>query len=82
MRACGRRSRTHSTPDIRFELQDLRSLDDGALLLGHTVNLGKDDAPAVEYQSAYLLRYRDGKISYLRPYQSHHEALEAAGLSE
>ncbi len=68
--------------EIHFELDDIRVLDDGAVILGRTTNVGKGDAPAVEYESAYLVRVRDGKIVYYRPYQSHHEALEAVGLSE
>ena len=68
--------------DIRFEIQEVRALNDGAVILGRTVNVGKGDAPAVEYQSAYLARLRDRKIAYGRPYQSHAEALAALGLSE
>ena len=68
--------------EIRFELDDIRVLDDGAVALGRTTNVGKNDAPSVEYESAYLVRLRDGKIAYWRPYQSHHEALQALGLSE
>ena len=52
------------------------------VVLGRAINVGKGDAPAVEYESSYLAKLRDGKIAYWRPYQSHDEALEAAGLSE
>jgi hypothetical protein len=52
------------------------------VILGRTVNVGKANAPAIEYQSGYLAKLRDGKIAHSRPYQSHAEALEAAGLSE
>jgi hypothetical protein len=52
------------------------------VVMGRAINVGKDDGPPVEYQSAYLAKLRDGKIAYWRPYQSHDEALEAAGLSE
>jgi ketosteroid isomerase-like protein len=68
--------------DLRFELDELRMLGDGGVALGQTVAIGKGDAPAVAFQSAYLVRLRDGKIVYFRPYQSHHEALEAVGLRE
>jgi hypothetical protein len=67
---------------FRFEIQDIRQVDDRVVVLGRTINVGKGDAPAVEYQSAYLAKLRDGKIAYWRPYQSHVEALEAVGLSE
>ena len=68
--------------DIRFELEHIRAVDDVVLALGRTTSVGKGDAPAVEFQSAYLFKMRDGKIAYSHPYQSHHEALEAAGLEE
>ncbi len=67
---------------FRFEIQDIRQVDDRVVVLGRAINVGKGDAPAVEYQSAYLAKLRDGKIVYWRPYQSHDEALEAVGLSE
>jgi hypothetical protein len=51
-------------------------------LTRRALNVGKGDAPAIEYQSAYLAKLRDGKIAYWRPYQSHAEALEAVGLPE
>ena len=67
---------------FRIEIQDMREVDDRVVVLGRTINVGKGDAPTVEYQSAYLAKLRDGKIAYWRPYQSHLEALEAVGLSE
>ena len=67
---------------FRIELHEVRLLDDGAVALGRTVTVGKGDAPAVEFQSAYVARLRDGKIDYFRPYQSHSEALQAVGLRE
>jgi ketosteroid isomerase-like protein len=67
---------------FRFEIQDIRQVDDRVVVSGRAINVGKGDAPAVEYQSSYLAKLRDGKIAYWRPYQSHDEALEAAGLSE
>jgi ketosteroid isomerase-like protein len=68
--------------DLRFELHEFHALDDGALALGRGVNVGKGGAPAVEFQTAYLVRVRDGKVTYFRPYQDHREALEAVGLRE
>ena len=68
--------------DIRFDLEATRDVDDLVVVLGRTTNVGKGEAPAVEYQSGFLVKVRSGKIVYFRPYQSHLEALEAAGLSE
>ena len=67
---------------IRIEIQDMPEVDDRIVVLGRTINVGKGDAPTVEYQSAYLVKLRDGKIAHWRPYQSHVEALEALGLAE
>jgi uncharacterized protein len=68
--------------DVRFEIQEMKAVDDRVIVVGRTIAVGKGDAPAVDYQSAYLCKMREGRIGYLRPYQSHREALEAAGLSE
>ena len=68
--------------DIRFDLEAIRDVDDLVVLLGRATNVGKGEAPTVEYPAGYLLRVRTGRIVYFRPYQSHREALEAAGLSE
>ena len=68
--------------DFRFEIQDVRTVDDHVVVLGRTTAVGKGDAPTVEYQSANLCKMCEGKIAYFRPYQSHSEALEAAGLPE
>jgi ketosteroid isomerase-like protein len=65
-----------------FEHDETRVFDGGALVLGQTTNVGKGDAPTITYQSAYLMRLREGRITYWRPYQDHREALEAAGLAE
>jgi len=65
-----------------FDIQDIRTVDDRVIALGRATTVGKGDAPTIEFQSAYLFQLCEGKISYLRPYQSHSEALEAVGLSE
>jgi ketosteroid isomerase-like protein len=68
--------------DIRLEEVDMRIVDDQVVLLTRNTIVGKDEAPAVDYQGAYLVKFRDGKVVYFRPYENHREALEAAGLSE
>jgi ketosteroid isomerase-like protein len=67
---------------LRFDLHDIRTIEDRMVLLGRATNVGKGEAPTVEYESAWLIEIRGCKIVYFRPYQSHREALEAAGLSE
>jgi ketosteroid isomerase-like protein len=68
--------------DLRFELRGTREIDERVVLLGRSTNVGRDEAPTIEYESAFLVELRDGQIVYFRPYESHREALEAAGLSE
>ena len=68
--------------DLRFDLQDIRAIENRVVLLGRATNVGKGEAPTVEFESAWLMEMRGGKIVYFRPYQSHSEALDAAGLSE
>ena len=68
--------------DIRIEIAEIKPVGDLLVALGRTTNVGKAGAPAVESESAYLIRMRDGKIAYFRPYQSHRDALDAARLSE
>ena len=65
-----------------FDVESVQERGDLVLLLGRATNVGKGDAPTVEYESAWFCRLRAGKIVYFRPFQSHAEALEAAGLSE
>jgi len=67
---------------FQVEIGEFRTISDGLIGLGRTVVVGKSDAPTVEFQSAYLVKFRDGKVVYLRPYQSHRAALEAAGLTK
>jgi ketosteroid isomerase-like protein len=66
---------------VEWRIEQFRDFGDRVVALGHTLNV-PPTGPPIEYTSAYLFKVRDGKISYLRPFQSHEEALEAAGLSE
>lgn len=68
--------------DIRIEIAEVRPAGNLLVALGRATNVGKAGAPAVEFESAYIVKMRDGKIAYFHPYQSHREALEAAGMSE
>jgi uncharacterized protein len=68
--------------EFRFDLQDIRVIEDRAVWLGRTTTVGKGETPTIEFESAYLVEIRGGKIVYFRPFQSQREALEAAGLRE
>src|SRR5262249_43934469 len=45
---------------IRIEIQDMREVDDRVVVLGRTTNVGKGDAPSVEYQSGFVCRMKEG----------------------
>jgi ketosteroid isomerase-like protein len=68
--------------DVRFELTGIRTTDDWVVVLGRNMNVGKGEAPTFESESAYSFRTHAGKITYVRPYASHREALEAVGLQK
>src|SRR5688572_2005633 len=51
---------------FHIEIQDMREIDDRVVVLGRTINVGKGEAPTVEYQSAYLAKLLDGRIAYWR----------------
>src|SRR5205807_9844034 len=65
---------------VEWHIEEFRDFGDRVVALGHTLNV-PPTGPPIEYASAYLFELRDGKIFYLRPFQSHQEALEAAGSS-
>ena len=62
---------------IEWRIEEFRDFGDQVVALGRTVNVPRT-GPPIEYTSAYLFEVRDGMISYLRPFQSHEEALEVA----
>jgi ketosteroid isomerase-like protein len=66
---------------VEWRIDEFRDFGDRVVALGRTLNVPLA-GPPIEYTSAYLFELRDGRISYLRPFQSHEEALEAASLSE
>ncbi len=70
-------------PGYRFEIQEARELDSGAVLIfathgGH----GRLSGAEVHGETGYLYRVRDGKISQVGFFSGREEALEAASLPE
>jgi len=65
---------------VEWRIEEFRDFGDRVVALGHTLNV-PPTGPPIEFTSAYLFEVRDGKISYLRPFQSHEEALEVASLA-
>lgn len=71
-----------SWDQVRVEIDELRHAKDRVVVLARNINVGKRGGPRVEQSSALVIDLRDGLVARARPYQSHREALEAAGLSE
>jgi ketosteroid isomerase-like protein len=63
---------------VEADIDDIR---DDLLALGH-LRARFRSGVALDTEIAWLLRYRDGLAVWGRAYQSHAEALEAAGLAE
>ena len=59
----------------------IREAGDQIAVLGRTVNT-PPGGPRTETVVGYVLRIQDGKVAHVRPFMSHGEALEAAGLTE
>ncbi len=71
-----------SFAEARMEFTDIRELDDGVLGLGVIRAVGKESGAVTESPFGYVVKFKNGKATYVRAYLDHREALEAAGLSE
>ena len=71
-----------SLDEINAEFPELRDLGDRLLALGHFRGLGKESRVEIESPVAYLVEFKDGKVSRVQTYLDRDEALEAAGLEE
>jgi ketosteroid isomerase-like protein len=67
--------------EFEASVEDVRDLGDVVLALGHLRARFRSGVP-LDTEIGWLTRYRDGRAVWGRAYQSHAEALEAAGLSE
>jgi ketosteroid isomerase-like protein len=67
--------------EFEASVDELRDLGDDVLALGHLHARFRSGVP-LDTEIGWLTRYRDGLAVWGRSYQSHAEALEAAGLSE
>jgi ketosteroid isomerase-like protein len=68
----------------QFQLlpDEFRDLGDRVLWLGRVEGRGRSSGVRVDTPLGTVVDFRDGKISRLRGYLDHGEALRAAGLSE
>ena len=73
---------SESWEDFQSVPQEYRDLGDRVLALGRNRGRGKGSGVAVDGPSGGLFEFRDGKISRVRLFLDHGEALRAAGLAE
>ena len=61
---------------------EFRDLDDSVVLLGRADGRGRGSRVKVDMPLGVIYDFRDGRISRVRTYLDHGEALRAAGLAE
>jgi ketosteroid isomerase-like protein len=71
-----------SWAEIRIEIAEARDLGDRALFMGRFHGRGRESGAETRSPIAYLVDFRNGKVTRVVSYLDHQEALEAAGLSE
>ncbi len=77
------RDQEESFSDIRIEYSEIRDVGAERLLaIGHYRARGKASGIEVETPAAWVVEFANSKVSYVKVYFDHAEALEAAGLSE
>jgi len=67
--------------ELEASVEEVRDLGDAVLALGH-LRARFRSGVTLDTEIGWLTRYRDGLAVWGRAYQSHAEALEAAGLRE
>jgi ketosteroid isomerase-like protein len=72
----------HSVWDFTGEVAEVRDLGDTVMILGCVKATGRVSGVDVDSPWAMVVELKDGLGIRARTYRSHHEALEAVGLSE
>ena len=68
--------------EFRMIVDEYRDLGDRVLTLGRLEGRGRGSGAAVDTPQGGVADIRDGKVSCVRSYLDHGEALRAAGLTE
>jgi ketosteroid isomerase-like protein len=68
--------------EIHVVAEEIRDLGDRVLWLGRILGVGRGGGVPVDAPNGVLIDFRDGKISRMRTYPEHVEAVRAAGLVE
>jgi ketosteroid isomerase-like protein len=71
-----------SWDDFQSVIGEYRDLGDRVLALGRNYGRGKGSGVRIDGPSAAVFDFRDGKISRIRLFLDHGEALRAAGLED
>ena len=69
-------------PDVFFEVSEIRDLGDRLVSFGRIRAHGSESGAPTEVPYSQLVHFKDGKVTVLRTFLDHKEALEAAGLRE
>ena len=65
----------------RWEVLQTRVADDAVVAMVHCRGQGRGGGPPAEWQVAWLWRFRDNRVSWVRFYRDPERALQAAGLA-
>jgi ketosteroid isomerase-like protein len=68
--------------ELRIAVDDVQDLGDRAVILGRTQGRGRASGVAVEAPIGIAFDFRSGRVSRVRAYLDHAEALKAMGLAE
>jgi ketosteroid isomerase-like protein len=71
-----------SFAESHMEFPDIRDLGDEVVALGRIRTVGNESGAVTESPLAYVVKFKNGKVTHVRAYLAHEAALEAAGLSE
>jgi ketosteroid isomerase-like protein len=68
--------------EYRVLAEEFRDLDGRVLMLGRIEGRGRGSHAWIDSPTGTIFEFLNGKMSYLRTYLDHGEALRAAGLTE
>ena len=68
--------------EFRIEPTEFREVEGAVLALGHVYARGRESGISLTSPAGWLAGIRDAKLVTFQSFNSHAEALEAAGLSE
>jgi ketosteroid isomerase-like protein len=73
---------TDAFGDVRYEVEEIRGLDERVVVLLHLSASGPSSGIAVDYRFVPVFTFRDGKVIRMDRFDDWAAAIEAVGLSE